>query len=150
MRKILLVLIAILLIPAPAHAGFWANHKVKAAHQRQVKADYNEVKSVLDKQLAMSNKYDFEGLKTLYADNFVNCDGFNKEVYFKLVKDTWDTYKDITYTAQVQNVYYNGSYAQVQVYETAMATTIDSEDNISMRGELISAADCIYYLGRCV
>jgi len=146
MKKLLLVLIVIMLIPAPAQAGFWANHKAKAAQARQVKADYNEIKAVLDKQLVLSNKYDLDGLAALYSDEFVNCDGFNKEVYFKLVKDTWDTYKNIAYTSRIDNIYYDGDYAQAQVFETAKATTTDVEEGLSGYGELVSAADCIYYL----
>lgn len=146
MKKLLLILIVLMLIPAPAQAGFWANHKAKAAQARQVKADYNNIKAVLDSQLVLSNKYDLDGLAALYSDDFVNCDGFNKEVYFKLVKDTWDTYKNIAYTAKVENIYYDGDYAQAQVFETAMATTTEVEENMPTDGELVSAADCIYYL----
>jgi hypothetical protein len=146
MKKFLLIVIAIMLIPAPAQAGFWADHKAKAAQTHRIKADYNEIKAVLDKQLVYSNKYDLEGLAALYSDDFINCDGFNKEVYFKLVKDTWETYKNIAYSARIENIYYDGDYAQVQVFETAAATTSEVEESISAYGELVSAADCIYYL----
>ena len=82
----------------------------------------------------------------MYSDDFINSDGFNKETYFKLIKDTWQSYPDISYSTVIKNINCSGNYATAEVTEKAVATSeeILSEDDI-VTGELHSSADTIYY-----
>jgi len=150
MKRILLILLTLLFIQSNfsniAEAGFIADYKLRIEKERQIKSIYDDVKSVMDKQEEYSNNYDIEGLAKLYSSEFVNCDGFNKDVYFKLIKDTWQTYPNISYTTKIKNIIFNEKYAKVEVFETANATTNEIEPGVAARGELYSAANGVYYL----
>lgn len=149
MKRVLLSILSLAVIFAvssPAQAGFLAERKAKVQQARIEKNDYNDVISVIKQQDRLVEKYDFEGLKDLYADNFINNDGYNKEVYFSLVKDTWETYPDITYKTYIKNIKVNGNYATVETYETAVATLESDSELIDAVGELNAASGCRYHL----
>lgn len=151
MKKLLTLLvigtIAFTSVQTPADAqGFFAQKRAEIHRMREYNAVLKELRSVITKQEHYSNKYDLEGLSSLYSPDFINADGFNKEVYFKLIKDTWSTYPDITYTSRIKNIDFSGNYAQIEVDETAVAISRDETDEGVAVGELYSKADCIYYL----
>ncbi len=148
MKKIFAALILVILISAqvPAQAGFIADKKAQAMREHEAKTVYKEVKSVIDKQGVYANKYDLEGLSSLYSQDYMNSDGFNKELYFQLVRDTWEAYPDITYKTDIKHISANEKYAKVETYEIATATTIDTAKDIQPYGELYSAASTVYYL----
>ena len=88
----------------PAQAGFIADKKAQAEQTRIEKNYKKEILALFDKQDTYAKKYDLKALKTLYSQNFVDNDGYNKEVYFSLIEDTWDTYPDITYETKIKNI----------------------------------------------
>ena len=132
----------------PAQAGFIADKKAAIQQARIEKSVYKDIENLFEKQDEYAARYDLEGLKTLYGDKFINCDGYNKEVYFSLVKETWETYPDITYSTEIKNIKLNGDYATVETHETAVATTQDDMDIVESIGELNSTSNCIYHLER--
>lgn len=148
MKKISVLIISALLLAniCPAQAGIISAQKAKIEQNRIYKSTYNDVKSVIDQQTVYTNKYDLEGLSTLYSKDFVNSDGFNKEVYFKLIKDTWETYPDIIYKTHIQNIEFSDNYATVTVDEVAVATSKEVVGEISVIGELYSTSKCVYFL----
>ena len=77
---------------------------------------------------------------------FVNNDGFDKKLYFKLIKDTWETYPEIQYDTLIRDIQIDGDYASVQTYETALAVTHEQSEKVDAYGELRSNANSIYYL----
>ena len=93
MKKLsVLIMTALLFCSAgslPSQANIFSVQKARIEQNRLNKTTYNDIKKVIDQQSAYTNKYDLKGLATLYADDFVNSDGFNKDVYFKLIEDTW-------------------------------------------------------------
>lgn len=148
MKKISVLIISALLLAniCPAQAGIISTQKAKIEQNRIYKSTYNDVKSVIDQQTIYTNKYDLEGLSTLYSKDFVNSDGFNKEVYFKLIKDTWETYPDIIYKTHIKNIEFSDNYATVTVDEVAVATSKEVVGEISVIGELYSTSKCVYFL----
>lgn len=126
--------------------NFFSRKMAEIQSVREYNATIKEIRSVISKQENYSNKFKLDELSSLYAGDFVNADGFNKEVYFKLIKDTWKTYPDISYTTKIKNVEFSGNYATVEVDETAVATTKDEVGELVAIGELYSTADSIYYL----
>ena len=110
----------------PSYAGPVADFKLRIENSRTEKQTIKDIKALFDLQTEYTNKYDLEKLATLYADNYVDNDGYVKKVYFKLIQDTWDTYPDITYKTEIKNIKLKGDYAIVQTAETAIAT--DDED----------------------
>lgn len=148
MKKLSVLIILTLLLAniCPAEAGIISLHKSRAEQNRLYKSAYNDVKHVIDQQTFYTNKYDLDGLSSLYTKEFVNSDGFNKEVYFKLIKETWETYPDISYKTQINKIEVGENYATVYVDEVAVATSKETVEDLTVIGELYSTSKCVYYL----
>ena len=148
MKKLSVLIILTLLLAniCPAEAGIIFLHKSRAEQNRLYKSAYNDVKRVIDQQTVYTNKYDLDGLSSLYAKEFVNSDGFDKEVYFKLIKETWETYPDISYKTQINKIEVGENYATVYVDEVAVATSKETVEDLTVIGELYSTSKCVYYL----
>lgn len=145
----LIISLAFISIPsAPAEAGFIGAYKAQISKNREDRNTQEEIRNVFKKQDKYTNKHEIEKLSELYADNFSNNDGFGKEVYFKLIKDTWNSYPEITYDTYIRDVQFDGNYATVQTFETALATTHEQSESVDAYGELRSYAHSIYYLQR--
>ena len=152
MKRVILPLIlsiAFLSIPqASAEAGIISNYKARISQNREIKNTRNDIKEVFSKQDKFTNDHNIEGLSELYAENFVNNDGFGKKVYFDLIKKTWETYPSIIYETEIKEIKFNGDYATVFAYEKASATTLEQTENVQAYGELRSNANTIYHLKR--
>ena len=135
-------------VPLEARAGFIADYKARISENRQLENTEKEIREVFNTQDEFTNSYNFEGLYKLYSDDFMNSDGYNKEVYFKLIKETWETYPEITYQTKILNINVTSNYATVETKETAFAVTEENSEYISAVGELRSEAHCIYHLKR--
>lgn len=149
MKRVVLPLIlclAFLSAQIPSQAGIVSEYRAGISQNREIKNTRESIKKVLDLQDKYTNDHDFEKLSELYSDNFVNSDGFNKKVYFDLIKKTWDTYPSIMYETEIRSIRFDGDFAVVQAYETARATTLEQTENIEAYGELRSSANTIYYL----
>lgn len=148
MKKLSVLIILTLLLAniSPAEAGIISAHKARIEQNRLYKSAYNDVKRVIDQQTVYTNKYDLDGLSSLYSKEFVNSDGFNKEVYFKLIKETWETYPDISYKTQINKIEVGENYATVYVDEVAVATSKETVEELTVIGELYSTSKCVYYL----
>ncbi len=128
MKKFLWILVLVMALQMP---GFAAQTSEKA------------IQTLLENQIKFSNKYDFENISKLYASEFINADGFDRNVYFKLIKETWKSYPQITYGAQIKDITANERYAQAQVCETASAVILDPGGLGT--AELFSQANTIYH-----
>lgn len=150
MKKLSVLLFAALLLTATVQpncqAGIISSQKARIEQNRINKSNLNAIKNVINQQIVFTNKYDLEGLKTLYSENFVNSDGFTKGDYFKLIKETWDIYPDIVYFTDIKNINFNDNYASVLVQESAIATSKEHLGDFTAIGELYSTSKCIYYL----
>ena len=149
-KKLSVLLITALLFSItstlPGQANILTTQKARIEQNRINRATYNDIKKVIDQQSVYTNKYDLKGLATLYANNFVNSDGFNKDVYFKLIEETWKTYPDITYKTEIKNIEFSDNYATVFTNEVAIATSQEKIGDLTATGELYSTSQCVYYL----
>ena len=150
MKKLSVLLVAALLLSGNAYlqceAGILSAQKARIEQNRINKSILNSVKNVINQQTIFANKYDLKGLKTLYSPNFVNSDGFTKDIYFKLIEETWKTYPDIAYKTEIKNIEFSDNYAAVLVEESAVATSQENIGEFIAVGELYSVSKCIYYL----
>lgn len=106
---------------------------------------YEEVRKTLCMHLKYANTYNFDGLKSLYADNYVTSDGLNSDVYFELIKKTWASYPCIKYRMDIQNIEVNDNTAIAQVSEDAVAITSAKSGIINEQGILESCSNTVYY-----
>lgn len=148
MKRVLLLLLSLTVIGCGNfNTQVCAKSTTKAPVQyaKIEKISYKEIEDLFATQDKYVQKYDVESLKKLYSENFTNNDGYPKDVYFSLVKETWETYPDITYKTKIKSIKVNGNYAVVETQETAVATTKE-EDLIPAMGELNSLSNCRYHL----
>lgn len=150
MRKILYLLILIALIlpftNLEVNASLISDRTYRAELNRENRKAVKEIRALFGKHNQYANDHNLAGLKTLYADNYMNNDGFNKEVYFKSIDETWKECKDITYTTKIHSITIDGDYASVQVFETANGTINDKLENSTISGEIHSNSTGIYHL----
>lgn len=150
MKKLILTLIITLFvspvcIASDNYIAYADKFSVKSANKQTQILD-KEIRTVLKKMINYTNAYDREGLMSLYSANYINSDGFDKEIYSDLIKKTWDLYPDIKYSITIDNINIIGNTAIVSANERATATTTEKVEEIEIRGYLKSTSDCIYYL----
>lgn len=163
MKKALLILTAIILFCQQSYAvdsdnislltkkGFFdnPNQPAKQSFKNSLSFSSNpceEVKNVLYTHLKYANTYNFDALKSLYADNYSNADGLNKNIYFDLIKKTWDSYPNIKYKMDIRNIEVNDNIAVAQVNEEAFANTNSASGITGENGFLESKSISVYYL----
>ena len=150
MKKIVLLLILGALV-APftlqkSEASLISDRSYRAEMNKENRQELKQVKNLFKIHETYANNHDIKGLGSLYSDKYMNSDGFGKEVYFKSIKDTWDSCKDLTYQTKIISTNISGDYASVSVEETANGTITDILDSNPIAGELHSKSTGIYYL----
>lgn len=102
------------------------------------------VKSVLNSQIKFANRLNFDKFISTYDVNYKNGDGYNLDIYSKLVKELWDNYDNIKYGIKIKDIVFEDeNTAQVSLIETSSA---DIPMTKKMSGVLYSEANSIYYL----
>lgn len=146
MKKIsVLLIISALFLAIPSQAGVISTYKAKVEENKVLKSDTNAIRIILNQQTEHANKHNALALESFYSNDFINSDGFNKEVYFKLIKETFETYPDITYKTYIHNIQVTDDHATAFVTETAVATSKEQIGEFETIGELFSASNCIYH-----
>ena len=148
MKRLILALIISIGIGSsePACAISFSAKKTEITQNLEYKANIKAIKKTLLLQEKFVSKYDNKGLSSLYHEDFVTTDGFKKDVYFKLIEETWKSYPDIVYSSEIKDIKINGSSAQVDVFETSLATSTQIEEGLTVYGELKSFSNGTYYL----
>lgn len=139
MRKIILILSIICFVAQPSFAiveKVSINKWFKAKEERAIS-------KVLKSQVKYANKTDFDKFISTYDPQYINGDGFNLDIYSKLVKDIWETYDGIKYGIKIQNIDIDGNKAKVELLENAYAEIKLSK---VYEGELRSNSVAVYSL----
>ena len=139
MKKFLtLFIIAILFSQSVNAADFSLFNKIRFFND-----DTRAVKSVLNSQVRYANRANFDKFISTYDKSYENSDGFNIDTYSALVKDIWQTYRNIKYGIKIKDIKIDGDTASVDLVETSSAD-IPLSKNID--GVLKSSANSVYYL----
>ena len=102
------------------------------------------VKSVLNSQIKYANRNNFDKFIATYDKNYKNGDGYDYDVYSKLVKELWSNYDNIKYSIKIKDITFDkDGTAIVSLIETSSA---DIPVTKRMSGVLKSEADSVYYL----
>ena len=94
MKKAIVSIFVFLLFSNPVFAFSWGDWN----------SDERAVKRLLKSQVKYANKADFNKFISTYDSKYINGDGFNLDVYSNLVKDIWETYDNIKYGIQIDEV----------------------------------------------
>lgn len=150
MKKIVyLLIISALIMPLTTlytEASLISDRRYRLEQRREQRQDVKQIKKLLEIHNNFANQHDLKNLSTLYADTYVNNDGFNKKVYFKSIEATWQACKDLTYTTDIIDIEITGDYANVNVIETAIGTVTDTIESMPVTGEIHSISTGIYHL----
>ena len=149
MKKVLLTLVLLMICFAATpvvDASIISDKAYRAQQAKEIKQDVRQIKSLLDLHNDCANKHDLKGLESLYADKYINNDGFDKDTYLKSVEKTWESCEDLSYTTDVLSVSVNGDYAKVNVLEIANGTVVEDYNGTKIAGEIHSTATGIYHL----
>ena len=143
-----LILTALLLAGTiqPSEARFFEETRAAIAQAKAINADLKSIREVIKNQNLYCNKREYDKLFALYKSDFINNDGFSKEVYFKLIKDTWENYPDISYVTEIKSINLKNNFATVETNETAIATTTEDLGEVEIVGELKGNGHSVYYL----
>ena len=107
-------------------------------------SDTGKIKSVLNSQIKYANKMNFDKFISTYDKEYQNGDGYDLDVYSKLVKDLWENYNNIKYNIKIKDISIDeNGIAKVTLVETSHA---DIPVTKKMNGVLHSEANSIYYL----
>lgn len=147
MKKISVLLIFLLFLAAvPCNAGALSNYKARVEQNRIYKSTQKQLEQIIKNQNTVANEHNIEKLGEFYSPNYVNSDGFNRDIYLRLIKETWETYPDITYYMDVLNVDFSDNYASILVKETAVSAPVEQFEELQTVAELFSESVSIYHL----
>lgn len=148
MKKISVFIILTLLLytQCPSEANIFTEQKLRFEQAKFERAENTEIKKVFSTMTKCANKHDLDGVKALFAKDFTNSDGFNLDTYVDMIKETWETYPDISYSTEVYLVDFSDNYARVVTTETAVATSKEQIGLVEAIGELNAISTCIYTL----
>ncbi len=150
MKKAAILLILILLtMPAmtvSAQASLVSDHQYRVEQHKINKQAIKQIRKLFDLHNRYANNHDLKNLEALYSESYINNDGFNKEVYFKSIEDTWKSCSDLTYKTEILSIDVNGDFANVNVIESATGTVQEDMEFMSVSGEIHSKSTGIYHL----
>ncbi len=105
-----------------------------------------EIINIFNLHATYSSTHNIEELKKLYAESYINNDGFNKKIFFELIEKSWELYPNIEYLTEIDNMSIDGDYACVGLKETAKGITKDPVSNIPSTGTIYSDSYTYYNL----
>lgn len=147
MKKLILtIIIALLVTPACFASDNYIAYAGKYTTAKQTQNLEKEVRNFFKAQLIYTNTGNIEALKKMYANNYVNADGFDKETYFDLVQKTLKMYPDIKYSMDITKISIIGNTAVVEAVEKATASSVEAVGETDITGYLKSYSNSIYYL----
>lgn len=150
MKRILFTLFLLILsfsvVQTTSEASLISNRSYRAEQKQINKQNIKDIKALFAKHTEYANSHNLANLRSLYSDNYMNSDGFNKDAYFKSIESTWKDCNDLTYTTKILSINVNGDNASVSVEETAAGTIFEKIESVPVTGEIHSKSQGIYHL----
>lgn len=142
---ILSVLSIVLITLQPAEAGFLHKTAVPKSNDAQyIQKSEKEIKDILNKQVELSNKKDWETMQKYYAPDYRNSDSFDKSTTFAIIKENYEIYEDLKVSLKINNIDVKGGFAVADVLEQASKDNLQRDD-IEYKGKLNAEARTLYY-----
>ena len=136
MKNILILILSLL---------FWLQPCL-AFSRDSLSREEKSVQKFFKTQLRYANRMNYDKYIKTYDSTYSNSDGFNLDIYSKLVRDIWKTYDNIKYDIEIENIALSSDKAVVDVVETSYAEL--GVISAKYTGELKSVANTTYCLVR--
>ena len=105
-----------------------------------------QITAFIKKFEKFQNKHDLLELKRIYAEEFVNSDGFNRNQLFALMKRTFLSYPDLKTDIKINDIVVIDDYAMVFVEQKLSATTQNVSQITGDKGIYVADLNSILYL----
>lgn len=148
-KTVILIILALLVMPSmtlTAEASLISDRAYCIEQNKNNRQTIKQIKKLFEVHNRYANNHDLKNLEALYSENYINNDGFNKEIYFKSIEDTWASCSDLTYKTEIVSIEVNGDYANVNVIESANGTVTENLEFMNVSGEIHSKSTGIYHL----
>ena len=106
----------------------------------------DEIEKFFSEYSEIQNKHNLAALKKVYAEDFINADGYNKAQLFALMTRTFGGYPDMKTEYEVKNIVSTGRYAMVNVRQNVSATTKDTSKITKDKGTYKATLETVFYL----
>ena len=110
------------------------------------KSPENQIRDFFKKYNRYSAKNRIDKLKEMYTDDYVNNDGFNKNIVFEMMEMASSAYKEVSYTTEIEKIEIDGNYAVVVAKEIASGETEKVLDKINDTGSINSEIRFVDYM----
>ena len=94
----------------------------------------------------LQNKHNLNALKQVYAEDFVNADGYNKTQLFNLISQTLSNYPDIKNTYEIADIIAGDNFAAIFLNQTVSATTKETSKITKDKGEYNAKLKMVMYV----
>lgn len=86
------------------------------------RAERLEIKRTLTELEKYSNEHNQDKIKTFYSKDYISHDGFDYNTFLLSIKETFQTYPDISYKSKIKSIDIMGDYAAVEITDSAKST----------------------------
>lgn len=133
MRKFILTILAFLFFAQSSYALCFLDFcKEEAA-----------IKRVLNSQVKYANRNNLGKFINTYDEKYISADGFNLETFSNVIKDIWNTYDNLKYKIEIDDITIKNDTATAKLIEKTSAKV---ELSKTYKGDLNSTANTIYHL----
>jgi len=149
MKKILIISTALtigMLFSQHSFSQVFAQNAVQA--DSSIKSCEPEIIQFFSDYLNAVNSHDIKKTSVFYSNDYSGSDGFNKEQFFDLLKQTWQKYPDIKYTASVKNIETAQNNARIEFESSIKASTKMKSDITKDNGTVSGQSKEILYLAK--
>ena len=132
MKKIFATLMILTMLNSNAWAfSFFKKEKTKNNNNVEKfsieKSDEAQVKEVLKLLTKYSNEHDVEKIIALYDKSYRSFDGFEYDTFKKMLKETFEAYKDIKYKSNIDSILVYGDKAVANLIDKTTATLVSEK-----------------------
>lgn len=113
---------------------------------KELASEAEQINNFLAEYFKAFKTRDINKLKELYANNFRNWDGFNKDDIIKIIQDGWDVSPDLAYSPEIRDVRFGENCAAIELYEKLTGETKQVSEITKDKGKIESVSKNIIYL----
>jgi len=159
MKKIFIIFAMVLLLSSSAFAAAEIDENFEAYTSKNLlnkeKTDKTKIKELIYNLNKYSNTHNTDKIKQFYSKDYISYDGFNRDAFIAAIKETFETYPDISYKSKIKSIQVFSDWASVQLTDTSTSNkqaltqaVIDNKPVLDKKieGVMESVCDYVIYL----
>ncbi len=85
------------------------------------KDDKTQIKDLLYNLNKYSNTHEIDKIKQFYSKDYISYDGFDLDAYIAAIKETFETYPDISYKSKIKSINVFDGWASAELTDTSIS-----------------------------